>query len=501
MTLRGPQRFWFVAGLALCAFAVTAPCSGSANDLEILRHTTDFSKPEKYESNSAGSLTSRKRVNSHAFSQPSANMSFERQLDFQVGDGFFRRLWVSAPASTTASDGLGPLYNARSCQRCHLKDGRGHPPAANFPKDNAISMLMRLSIPPQTTLQRAAIQSGKADVIPEPTYGGQLQDFAIQGHPAEGRIHITYTDVPVSLAGGETITLRKPTYSITHQGYGPLHPGTMMSPRIAPQMIGLGLLEAIAEKDIIALADPDDKDGDGISGKPNRVWSASQNRMALGRFGLKAGKATIVDQTAGAFTGDIGISTPLHSKGYGDCMATQAHCRNAPSGNSKQHDGVEASQTVLDVVAFYARNLAVPARRDSGDPAVLAGKHHFYDAGCISCHTPKFITPRKTPSLPEQARQLIWPYTDMLLHDMGDGLADNRPEARAGGEEWRTPPLWGIGLTNTVSGHTFFLHDGRARNLTEAVLWHSGEAEASKETFRKMSPAERKEMIAFLNSL
>lgn len=501
MTLRGPQRFWFVAGLALCAFAVTAPCSGSANDAEILRHTTDFSKPEKYESNSAGALTSNKRVNANAFSHSSANMSFERELQFKVGNGFFRRLWVSAPASTKASDGLGPLFNARSCQRCHLKDGRGHPPAANFPKDNAISMLMRLSIPPQTAIQRAALKSGKADAIPDPTYGGQLQDFAIQGHNGEGRIHIVYTDAPVSLAGGETVTLRKPSYSITHQGYGPMHPKLMMSPRVAPQMIGLGLLEAIAEKDIVALADPDDKDGDGISGKPNRVWSTSQNRMALGRFGLKAGKATITDQTAGAFAGDIGISTPLHSNGFGDCTEKQAHCRNAPSGNSKQHDGVEASKTVLDLVAFYSRNLAVPARRDTGAPAVLAGKRHFYEAGCISCHTPKFITPRKTPGMTEQARQLIWPYTDMLLHDMGDGLADNRPEALAGGKEWRTPPLWGIGLTKTVSGHTFFLHDGRARNLTEAILWHGGEAEASTETFREMSPAERKELIAFLESL
>lgn len=501
MTPRGPKHIRFVTGLALCAFAATAPCSGSANDAEILRHTTDFSKPEKYESNSAGALTSRKRPNSHAFSQPSANMPFERQLNFQVGDGFFRRLWVSAPASTKASDGLGPLFNARSCQRCHLKDGRGHPPTANFPKDNAISMLMRLSIPPQTNIQRAALKSGRTGAIPEPVYGGQLQDFAIQGHKAEGRIHITYTDVPVPLAGGETVILRKPSYSIIQPGYGPMHPQLMMSPRVAPQMIGLGLLEAIAEKDILERADPDDEDGDGISGKPNRVWSASQNRMALGRFGLKAGKATIADQTAGAFAGDIGISTPLHPNGYGDCTVKQIHCRKAPSGNSKQHDNVEASQTVLDLVAFYARNLAVPARRDIGARAVLAGKRLFYEAGCISCHTPKFITPRRTPGLPEQARQLIWPYTDMLLHDMGDGLADNRPEALADGKEWRTPPLWGIGLTETVSGHTFFLHDGRARNLTEAILWHGGEAEASKEAFRKMSPAERKEMIAFLNSL
>ena len=501
MTTRGPQNFWFFAGLVFCAFAVTAPCSGSANDADILRPTTDFSKAEKFETNSAGALTSYKPLNANAFSQSSSNISFERELQFKVGNGFFRRLWVSAPASTQASDGLGPLFNARSCQRCHLKDGRGHPPFANFPTDNSISMLMRLSIPPQTASQHAALKGGRVDAIPEPVYGGQLQDFAIQGQPAEGRIHIVYSNKPVELPGSAAITLRKPVYSITHAGYGLFHPNTMMSPRVAPQMIGLGLLEAIAEQDILALADPDDADNDGISGKPNRVWSASQRRMALGRFGLKAGKPTIIDQTASAFAGDIGISTMLQPAAYGDCTARQSVCQSAPDGNSKLHDGVEASQEVLNLVAFYSRNLAVPARRNVGSKTVLAGKRRFYQAGCISCHTPKFITPRKTPGMPEQSRQLIWPYTDMLLHDMGEGLADNRPEALANGREWRTPPLWGIGLTEIVSGHTFFLHDGRARNLTEAILWHGGEAKASSEKFRKMSAAARAEIIAFLESL
>ena len=418
------MRFWFVAGLSLFAFSVALPPDSRAGDADVVRPTTVFSGPEKYENHPAGALTSRKQVNADSFSQSSANIKFERELDFKVGNGFFRRLWVSAPASTRASDGLGPLYNARSCQRCHLKDGRGHPPAANFPDDNAISMLMRLSIPPQNENQRAALASGRADAIPDPVYGGQLQDFAIQGHKAEGRIHIAYTEVPVSLAGGETVMLRKPVYSITDPGYGAPHPDLMMSPRVAPQMIGLGLLEAIPANDIVALA-----------------------------------------------------------------------------GNTDQHDGVEASQKVLDLVAYYSRNLAVPARRRLDAPEVLAGKRQFYKTGCISCHRPKFITARNPPGLPEQSRQLIWPYSDMLLHDMGAGLADNRPEARADGREWRTPPLWGIGLTETVSGHTNFLHDGRARNLTEAILWHGGEAEKSKERFRNLTAAQRHDLIKFLESL
>ena len=266
-------------------------------------------------------------------------------------------------------------------------------------------------------------------------------------------------------------------------------------------MIGLGLIEAIAPNDIRSGADPEDRDGDRISGRANIVWSGSHNRLALGRFGWKAGKASVEDQSAGAFAGDMGLSTPLHPTGFGDCTARQIRCRTAPDGSDRDRGNVEVSQTVLDLVTFYARNLAVPMRRDYASRHVLAGKRLFYDAGCIACHRPKFITHTTPPGLPEQSRQLIWPYTDMLLHDMGDGLADNRPEARADGREWRTPPLWGIGLTETVSGHTRFLHDGRARNLTEAILRHDGEARQARERFADMSAANRAAMIAFLNSL
>ena len=505
MRKKGPHRGAagpFILSLALCAAAsVLSGGAATAGDADIVRPTTDFSRPEKYEALPAGALTSRKLANTDAFSQSSANMSFEKELQFKIGNGFFKRLWVSAPASTKSADGLGPLFNARSCQRCHLKDGRGHPPAANWPGDNAISMFLRLSIPPETDEQKKLIASGRASVIPDPVYGGQLQDFAIQGHKAEGRMHIDYREVPVTLAGGETVSLREPTYRATDLNYGPMHPKVMMSPRVAPQMIGLGLLEAVDETHIRALADPDDSDKDGISGRVNRVWSPTLQKVALGRFGWKAGVATIRDQSSGAFLGDIGISTPLHPGGWGDCTDGQIACREAPTGDSPDQGNVEASEKVLDLVAFYSRNLAVPARRDLDAPKVLAGKKAFYEAGCIACHRPKFITRRNPPGLPEQSRQLIWPYTDLLLHDMGDGLADNRPEADADGREWKTPPLWGIGLTETVSGHTFFLHDGRARNLTEAILWHGGEAEAARERFRNLPKADRDAMIAFLNSL
>ncbi|MEM7424056.1 MAG: di-heme oxidoredictase family protein, partial [Pseudomonadota bacterium] len=438
----------------------------------VVAPTTDFSKPEKFEEFPAGAATVRVRKTRDAFSQPSANIPFEGELDFKVGNGLFRKLWVSAPASTRASDGLGPLYNARSCQRCHLKDGRGHTPEG--PKDNAISMFLRTSIPGTQDDVIAEIE-GYLATRPEPTYGSQMQDFALPGLPSEYRLEIEYEEIAVELSEGETVSLRAPTYRAADLGYGPLHPEAMLSPRVAPQMIGLGLLEAIPAAAIMANADPDDIDGDGISGRANIVWSVEHGRPMLGRFGLKAGAPTVRQQSAEAFAGDIGISNPLFPAGWGECTANQKRCRGARHGDDAADDGFEIGNVGLDLVTFYSRNLGVPGRRDIGDPGVLKGKEVFYATGCQACHTPKFVTHRLADR-PEQSFQLIWPYTDMLLHDMGDGLADNRPEARATGRDWRTPPLWGIGLTRHVSGHTYFLHDGRARNLIEAILWHGGEA-------------------------
>lgn len=446
-----------------------------------------------------GAATSRGSTdNRNAFSHPSGNLSFAEEFDFKIGNAVFRKLWVSSPASTRSSDGLGPLFNARSCQRCHLKDGKGHPPEANWPDDNAVSMFLRLSIPPQTAEHRAALSSGRLAVIPEPTYGTQLQDLAIQGHAGEGRMHISYTEREVELAGGEIVRLRAPTYRVTDLGYGPMHPETMLSPRVAPAMIGLGLLEAIPEAAILARADPDDSDGDGISGRTNRVWSLEQNRLVLGRFGWKAGIPDIHEQTAHAFSGDMGLSTGLLPDVAGDCSMRQAECRAAPHGASQK--GAEVPDSLLRRVVFYSRNLAVPARRNADAPAVQRGGRLFLDIGCGACHTPSHMTGKSEVS-PHLGGQRIWPYTDLLLHDMGEGLADNRPEGQASGREWRTAPLWGIGLTGVVSGHTYFLHDGRARNVKEAILWHGGEARRARDRFAGLDKSEREALIAFVNSL
>jgi CxxC motif-containing protein (DUF1111 family) len=458
--------------------------------------TTDFTDPHRFEDKPGGAATVRAMTNADAFSQPSANITFEDQLDFRVGNGLFRKIWVSSPSSTLASDGLGPLYNARSCQRCHIKDGRGHPP--ENAGDSAISMFLRVSIPASTDAQITEIQDYIA-TLPDPNYGSQMQDFAVQGHAPEYSLDITYNEEIVTLADGTDVSLRHPTYNAADLGYGPLHLDAMLSPRVAPQMIGLGLLEAIPAADILTNADPDDLNGDCISGRPNVVWSVEFNQPMLGRFGLKAGSPTIMEQSAAAFAGDIGISNPLFPAGAGECTTAQTTCQSAMHGDGDDR-GTEVDAEGMDLVTFYSRNLAVPARRGADDAQVLRGKEVFYNTGCTVCHTPSFVTHRLEDQ-PEQSFQLIWPYTDMLLHDMGPGLADNRPEARATGQEWRTPPLWGIGLTEQVSGHTYFLHDGRARSLLEAVLWHGGEAQAQRDAVAEMTTADRAALIKFLESL
>ncbi|EKF60423.1 hypothetical protein QWE_05138 [Agrobacterium albertimagni AOL15] len=463
----------------------------------VTRPTEDFSKAEGFELMQGGAGTSPRGVSADSFSDFSANITFAEEEEFKLGNALFRKLWVSSPSSTQASDGLGPLFNARACQSCHLKDGRGHPPEGD--RDHT-SMFFRLARPAATTEEQAKLDRLDAASLPDPVYGGQLQDQAIPGMAAEGRMAITYVEQTVNLSGGETVTLRRPSYSVSDLNYGPLDPTTTLSPRIANPMIGLGLIEAIPEEDIRALADPDDLDGDGISGKAQRARDHRTGEIKLGRFGWKAQNASVRDQSSSAFAGDIGISTPDDIRHFGDCTEKQTACFEAATGVQPRLGDTEAPDPVLELVTFYAKNLAVPKRRDVDDAQVLRGKEIFYASDCIACHRPKFVTSRKAENK-AQAFQLIWPYSDFLLHDMGEGLADGQAVGDATGREWRTPPLWGIGLTQVVSGHSFFLHDGRARNLTEAILWHGGEAEAARKAFAAANPEDRKALITFLESL
>jgi len=450
-----------------------------------------FTKAEPGEARSGGAATVRK-TDQNAFSLPSANLPPSRRVDFSVGNSFFRSPWVIAPSPTTARDGLGPLFNTNACQNCHIKDGRGHPPAPDA--TNAVSMLVRLSIPDSPAYAKVIEQLG---VVPEPVYGGQFQDMAVPGVTPEGKVRVEYTPVPIRFKDGTEVELRKPVLQFPQLGYGPMHPDTRFSARVAPPMIGLGLLEAIPEEAILANAAAQAKDKNGINGRPNQVWDDAQQKTVMGRFGWKAGQPNLNQQNVHAFSGDMGLTTSLRP--FDDCTDAQTACKQAPNGNGPDGEP-EVSDNILRLVLFYTRNLAVPARRGVNDEQVLAGKNLFFQAGCQSCHTPKYTTAANAAE-PELANQVIRPYSDLLLHDMGDGLADNRTEFQASGRDWRTPPLWGIGLTQAVSGHTQFLHDGRARNLLEAVLWHGGEAQQAQQQVLSFNAEQRAALLAFLNSL
>jgi CxxC motif-containing protein (DUF1111 family) len=430
----------------------------------------------------AGGETTVFETGGMSFSLAARNLKGARRDDFFVGNAFFKRNWVTAPASTSGQDGLGPTFNATACAACHFMDGRGAPPQK--PDDAFLGLLVRLSVPGEDE------HGGPVD---EPSYGGQFNHHAILGVPAEGGTHVTYVEAPGQFDDGTPYSLRVPTYTYSDLAFGPMAADVMMSPRTANAMIGLGLLEAVDETAVLAHADENDVDGDGVSGRANRVWDPKAQATRLGRFGWKANQPGIEQQVSGAFLGDIGITSPLHPTQ--NCPASQAVCTAAITGGDP-----EADQETIDQVSYYSRLLAVPARRDFKAPDVLCGKKLFEDAGCASCHVAKYVT-GEFADLPELAHQTIFPYSDMLLHDMGEDLADHRPDFLATGTEWRTPPLWGLGLVHVVNDHTNFLHDGRARDTSEAILWHGGEGVAARDAYRAMSKDDRATLIRFVESL
>ena len=436
----------------------------------------------------------------NAFSYPAANLSQDRQTPFFIGNSFFKKNWVEAPASTTGRDGLGPHFITRACAGCHVLDGRAAPPRVRdgVSSERPVGLLFRLSIP------APAVQPmDRNGVVPEPSYGTQFNNAAVSDLQPEGEITIEYAEQAGEFADGTPYSLRKPIYRLHTLAYGPLHPDTLISPRIAPAVIGLGLLEAIPAADLAAIAAHQVDEGQGISGRLNRVWDVSQQAWVPGRFGWKANVGSVRHQTAGAFHGDMGITSTLFPQE--ECMLTQADClarqqREAAWRKDRGKPSVDIDDRALERTVFYTMTLAVPARPDARDPQVLAGKRVFHAAQCASCHVPRHET-GELADYPELSGQTIYPYTDLLIHDMGEGLADGRPDFEADGREWRTPPLWGIGRVKTVNGHTNFLHDGRARDLMEAVLWHGGEADAAKARVLGLSKNDREALIRFLESL
>lgn len=410
-----------------------------------------------------------------AFSQAAPNLSPESLRRHDEGDDAFAVEFTPRPAPGHPG-GLGPIFHHISCEGCHVGDGRGKP---TLDDKGLNALLLRLS-------QMGTDEHGSPLGIAG--FGGQLQDQAVPGVVPEGKFTISYTEQPGSFTDGNTYSLRAPRYVIQNT-YLPFPAGVQVSPRIASPVFGLGLLEAIPEQTIVAGEDPNDRNNDGISGRVNRVWDAQSQRVALGRFGWKANQPSLRQQNAGAFNGDMGVTTSLFptESSAGQAQAIAAHTP-------------EVDDRTLDAVVHYTRTLGVPARRNVNDANVQRGKVIFDQAKCAACHTPSMQT-GALQGVPEVSNQTIFPYTDMLLHDMGEGLADNRPDFLANGREWRTTPLWGLGLTATVNGHTFLLHDGRARNIMEAILWHGGEALASRDYVRRLPKGDRDALMAFLNSL
>ncbi|MDR2093866.1 MAG: c-type cytochrome [Azoarcus sp.] len=403
------------------------------------------------------------------------------------GRSLTRQTWVISPSLEPRIAGLGPTYNRPSCLSCHPGNGRGGAPATAARAMH--SMLVRLSVPGT---------DAHGGPKPEPRYGDQLNEFGIPGGvPGEGEAFLEWQPRKEVLADGQEVILRWPKIGFRKLAFGPLTEAYMTSARVAPPIFGLGLLEAVPEADILALARAQRAAGDGIAGQPNYVWDAGRKQEVLGRFGWKANQPTTRQQIAGALAGDMGITSDILPEP--NCPPAQAACAATREKTGEKHP--EISSADLDDMTLYHYVLAIPdARR--GDDAAVRGKALFSAAGCATCHQPELKT-GAFPAFPALAGQTIRPYTDLLLHDMGPELADGRPDYRANARQWRTPPLWGIGLLDAVngSGRYGLLHDGRARNLLEAILWHGGEGEKAREAVRKMSAKEREALLAFLKTL
>ncbi|WP_156781801.1 di-heme oxidoredictase family protein [Leptospira tipperaryensis] len=434
----------------------------------------DYEAGEEYQ---GGTGMTSFQSGSSAFRQFAPDSSLNVISEFTVGQAVFEVPWTPGfSASLPDRDGLGPFFHSNSCVSCHFANGR----ALEEDGEPLTFSLVRLS-------------SASDSHSPDPQYGGQFQPNSVSGVSKEGTVILTYQEIEGKFEDGSAYALRSPIFNFSNLAYGPLANDIKTSLRVPQQVIGLGLLEAIPEKTILSFADPDDLDGDGISGRPNYIPNLDGSSTSLGRFGWKANNPSLIRQNSAAFLGDLGITSPLFPNE--NCMTGQTQCQSAANGGSP-----EVPQSKIEAITTYMKLVAVPARRKASNTSVLSGKEIFFKAGCKNCHIPKMLT-GPDAGFSGISNQTIRPYTDLLLHDMGEGLADQRPDEEASGREWRTPPLWGIGLFEEVNGHTRYLHDGRARDLTEAILWHGGEAEKSKNYVLKLDIRERTHLLNFLKSL
>ncbi|QOP42181.1 di-heme oxidoredictase family protein [Sulfurimonas marina] len=415
----------------------------------------------------------------HVFTK-AVKLSHEDE-DYRIlGKSFFKIPWVEAPSATTARDGLGPLFSANTCIHCHPHNGAG----IALDKDGNIhrSLVMRLSIPSEKKLNNdLMLRNG---FIPEPTYGGQLSFNGVSDVKYEGSVALSYVERKGAFEDGETYTLHEPHYELKNLQYGAIQQDANVAPHIALALIGLGAIEDIAVEEILKNEDIDDKDKDGISGKANWVYNPETNTTALGRFTWKAASATVKHQSANAAHNDMGLSNPLYPSD--NCTDKQEECLKAPKGRG----GFDLPMERLDAITYYLKTLKIPAQRRIG--GFEKGQELFDELGCVKCHVDSFTTEKGVE---------IHPYSDFLLHDMGERLGDGHTIFKAEANEFRTPPLWGIGLYEKVSGELNLLHDGRAKSISEAILWHGGEAQAQKEAFRQLDKKQRETLLEFLKGI
>ena len=438
-----------------------------------------------------GGETSNQVENKNSFSLSSRNLEEHMRINFLVGNALFERMWEDSSISKNiAKDGLGPFFSARSCESCHINDGRGHIPITN--KEDKISVVIQIS-------QNIAQSNDYIKNIEDDIYGGQISEFAVKDVLKEADIIIDYKYSLEMYEDGRVVELRRPIIKIDNLNYGEFNESTTFSARIAQPMIGLGLIEHISDQSLLMNEDINDTNNDGVSGKANKVWDIENEKLAIGRFGWKAAQPSVYQQTADAFYHDMGLSNKLYSNPF-NCTSKQVECAKAISGNSEEYDDLEVSNDQLDLVTFYSSQLGVPARRSINAENVKKGKEIFFALNCNSCHVESFTT-GDTGSHANLNNQIIYPYSDFLLHDMGESLSDGVSEFFAQGSEWRTPPLWGIGLTSIVSDEYGYLHDGRARTIEEAILWHGGEANEIIQNYKKLKKYEVNQLLSFINSL
>jgi len=439
-------------------------------------HKADVFPDNGYDERLSGGAATVFDVSSKAFTNMIEGLDGRNAIVHEMGDAAFERTFVAPPSPVFT--GLGPIFNNISCVNCHRNDGEGIP-TAGFSNSG---LLMRISQPGTDT------HGGPLAI---PGFGAQIQDQSVFGAKPEANIDISYTDVQVTYPDGSVTVLRKPTYTLKNP-YIPLTTGYMLSPRLAPPLVGMGLLEKVTESTILSFVDADDKNDDGITGKANYVYNPYTKQTEIGRFGLKANTSTLAVQIATAYQQDMGVTSYVQTEE----SAFGQEQLNIVTGDVQP----ELPDTILNHVIFYVKTLAVPARRNVTDENIKQGALLFNQVNCSGCHRPTMQTGVDI-TLSQISSQRIHPYTDLLLHDMGDGLADSRPDYLATGREWRTQPLWGIGLLQKTTGTPYYLHDGRARTAEEAILWHDGEAKKSKEQFMQLSKAERDKVLNFLQSL